>query len=70
MTMPIDVRTESLLEPVASRDTAICCLVRLGTDYGVNLQIETVRRRANLDGDTITVSRLIKLAGEYGLQAE
>jgi peptidase C39-like protein len=70
MTMPIDLGTESLPEPVASRDTAISCLVRLGARNGVNLQIETVRRRAALDGDTITASRLIKLADECGLQAE
>ena len=56
MTMPIDFRTESLREPVASRDTAISCLVRLGAQNGVDLEIETVRRRADLDGDTITVS--------------
>jgi hypothetical protein len=67
MTMPIDFRTESLREPVASRGTAIPCLVRLGAQNGVNLQIESVRRRADLDGDTITVSRLIKLADECGL---
>src|SRR5439155_5086977 len=70
MTMPIDFRTESLREPVASRDTAISCLVRLGAQNGVNLQIETVRRRAGLDIDTITVSRLIKLADECGLPLE
>src|SRR6266436_65774 len=64
MSMPIDVRTESVLEPVASRDTAISCLVRLGACNGVNLQIETVRRRSALVSDTITVSRLIELADE------
>jgi Peptidase C39 family len=68
--MPIDLRTESLREPVASRDTAISCLVRLGTQNGVNLEIETVRRLADLDGDTITVSRLIRLADECGLPLE
>ena len=57
MTMPLDFRTESLREPVASRDTAISCLVRLGAQNGVDLEIETVRRRADLDGDTITISR-------------
>src|SRR5439155_7132540 len=70
MTMPIDLGTESLPEPVAPRDTAISCLVRLGARNGVNLQFETVRRRAALDSDTITASRLIKLADECGLQAE
>jgi hypothetical protein len=70
MTMPMDFRTESLREPLASRDTAISCLVRLGAQNGVNLQIETVRARASTDGDTITVSRLIKLADECGLQLE
>jgi peptidase C39-like protein len=68
--MPIDFRTESLREPVASRDTAISCLVRLGAQNGVNLEIETVRDRAGLDGDTIAVSRLIKLADECGLPLE
>jgi hypothetical protein len=68
--MPIDFRTESLREPLASRDTAISCLVRLAAQNGVNLQIETVRERASTDGDTITVSRLIKLADECGLQLE
>jgi len=68
--MPIDFRTESLREPVASRDTAISCLVRLGAQNGVNLEIESVRRRADLDGETITISRLIKLADECGLPLE
>jgi hypothetical protein len=68
--MPIDLRTESLREPLASRDTAISCLVRLGAQNGVNLQIEAVRERASTDGDTITVSRLIKLADECGFQLE
>jgi len=68
--MPIDFRTESLRDPVASRDTAISCLVRLGAQNGVDLEIETVRRRADLDGDTITVSRLIELADECGLPLE
>src|SRR5215470_5029992 len=70
MTMPIDFRTESLREPLASRDTAISCLVRLAAQNGINLQIETVRERASTDGDTITVSRLIKLADECGLLLE
>jgi Peptidase C39 family len=70
MTMPIDFRSESLREPVASRDTAISCLVRLGAQNGVDLEIETVRHLAGLDGDTITVSRLIKLADECGLPLE
>jgi len=70
MTTPIDFRSGSLREPVASRDTAISCLVRLAAQNGVNLQIETVRDRAGFDGDTITVSRLIKLADECGLPLE
>jgi len=68
--MPAELRTESLREPVASRDTAISCLVRLGAQNGVDLDIETVLSRADLDGDTITVSRLIKLADECGLPLE
>ncbi len=68
--MPIEPLTESILEPVASRETAISCLVRLGVQNGIDIEIETVRRRTVRDGNSLTVSRLIKLADELGLQAE
>jgi peptidase C39-like protein len=70
MAAPIEPPTESLQEPVASRETAISCLVRLGVQNGIDIEIETVRRRTVRDGDRLTVSRLIKLADEFGLQAE
>ncbi len=37
---------------------------------GIDIEIETVRRRTVRDGNSLTVSRLIKLADEFGLQAE
>ena len=70
MALPIEPSTASLQEPVASRETAISCLVRLGVQNGIDIEIETVRRRTASDGDGLTVSRLIKLADEFGLQAE
>jgi Peptidase C39 family len=68
--MSIDILSEFTLDPVASCDTAISCLVRLGEHNGINLEIEAVRRQAALDSNTITVSRLIKLADDCGLQAD
>jgi len=70
LAVPIEPLTESILEPVASRETVISCLVRLGVLNGIDIEIETVRRRTVRDGNSLTVSRLIKLADELGLQAE
>jgi hypothetical protein len=70
MGVALNFPTEPLQEPVAARDTAISCLVRLGVQNGVDLEIENVRSRIALDGDTLAVSRLIELADEFGLQAE
>jgi hypothetical protein len=70
MAVPIEIPTESIQEPVASRETAISCLVRLGVQNGIDIEIETVRRRTVRDGNSLTASRLIKLADEFGLQAE
>ena len=70
MAVSIEPQTESLEEPVASREMAISCLARLGAQNGIDIEIETVRRRTARDGDSLTVSRLIKLADEFGLQAE
>jgi Peptidase C39 family len=70
MAVPIELSTESLQEPVASRETAISCLVRLGVENGIDIEIDTVRRRTASDGNGLTVSRLIELADEFGLQAK
>jgi Peptidase C39 family len=70
MAVPIEPPTVSLLEPVASRETAISCLVRLAVQNGIDIEIETVRHRTVREGDRLTVSRLIQLANEFGLQAE
>ena len=50
--------------------TALACLFRLGAQNGVYTEVEAVRRRNLLDGDTVEVARLIELAGEFGMRAE
>jgi ATP-binding cassette, subfamily B, bacterial HlyB/CyaB len=55
---------------VASCETALACLFRLGAQNGVYAEVGAVRRRNLIDGDTLPVSRLVELAGEFGLRAE
>jgi len=51
-------------------ETALACLFRLGAQNGVYAEVGAVRRRNLIDGDTLSVSRLVELAGEFGLRAE
>lgn len=68
--MDIDASTEAPLEPVASRDTALACLARLGVRNGLDPTIAAARRGDVLDGDTLPIARLVELAGEFEFQAE
>ena len=70
MAEPIELSTEPLQEPVASYDTAISCLARLSGPSGGAARIEAARRSIDLAGETIPLSRLVKLAAEFGVQAE
>ena len=54
----------------AARVSAFACMFRLGVRNGTYAEISGVRRRNLLDGDTLPVSRLIEVAGEFGLRAE
>ena len=53
---------------IAAAETGLACLFRLGVQNGVYADIGAVRRRNSIDGDTLPVSRLVELAGEFGLQ--
>src|SRR5215469_8325405 len=55
---------------VVSCETALACLFRLGAQNGVYAEVGAVRRRNLIDGDTMPVTRLVELAGEFGLRAE
>jgi ATP-binding cassette subfamily B protein len=55
---------------VASVETALSCLFRLGAQNGVYAEVGTVRRRHLLEGDAVPASELIGIAAEFGLQAE
>jgi hypothetical protein len=66
--MTIDIPTGAAQEPVVSRDTAISCLVRLGMQSGGDMDVGSVPGRGVLDGDSLSVSRLVELAGEFGLR--
>ena len=70
MAEPIELSTEPLQEPVASCDTAISCLARLSALNGGGARIEAARRSIDLASETLTLSRLVKLAAEFGLQAQ
>jgi ATP-binding cassette subfamily B protein len=60
----------SLSGVVASCETALSCLFRLGVQQGVYAEIGAVRRRNLIEGDTIPLSRLIEISGEFGVSAE
>jgi hypothetical protein len=68
--MTIDTPTEAGQEPVVSRDTAISCLVRLGMQSGIEMAVGAIPSRSVLDGDSLSVSRLVEIAGEAGLRLD
>jgi len=70
MAEPIEPSTEPLQEPVASYDTAISCLARLSMPSGGAARIEAAHRSADPGAETLPLSRLVRLAAEFGLQAE
>jgi hypothetical protein len=52
-----------------SVDTGLACLFRLGVQNGVYAEVGAVKRRNIIEGERVTVARLIALAGEFGLSA-
>ncbi len=69
--MTIDIQIdEAAPGSMASSETGLSCLFRLGVQNGVYAEIGAVRRRALLDGDRVAVARFAELAGEFGLAAE
>src|SRR6516165_3615849 len=70
MAEPIELSTEPLREPAASCDTAISCLARLSAQNGGAARIEAARGSIDLANETVSLSRLVKFAAEYGLQAQ
>jgi ATP-binding cassette subfamily B protein len=55
---------------VVSAETALSCLFRLGVQQGIYAEIDVVRRRNLIEGDTIPLSRLIAVTHEFGLAAQ
>jgi hypothetical protein len=70
MVMDIDASKTAPGEPVASRDTALACLAKLGLRNGLDPTVAAARRGDVLDGDILPVARLIELAGDFEFQAE
>jgi hypothetical protein len=64
-----DLPTEASEEPLASCDAAFSCLLQLGGRSGGN-EVGAVHCRNVVNGETLSVSRLIELAGDLGLKAE
>ena len=61
--------TDALMEPVVSCDAAFSCLLQLGgraAGYGT----AEVQFRNVVNGETLSISRLIELADELGIKAE
>ena len=55
---------------VVSAETALSCLFRLGIQNSVYAEIGAVRRRNLIEGETLPLSQLIGIAGEFGLAAQ
>jgi hypothetical protein len=55
---------------MASRDTALACLAHLGAHNGLDPTVAAAHRGDLPDPDTLSVSRLIEIAGDFELQAE
>jgi hypothetical protein len=64
-----DLLTEAIQEPLASCDAAFSCLLKLG-GRSVGSEVEAVRCRNVVNGETLPISRLIELAADLGLKAE
>ncbi|HEX4185244.1 MAG TPA: hypothetical protein VHY78_05230, partial [Stellaceae bacterium] len=64
-----DLLTEPSQEPLASCDAAFSCLLQLGGQSGGG-EIGAVHCRHVVNGETLSISRLIELAGDLGLKAE
>ena len=52
--------------PGVSCETLLACLFRLGVQSGVYAEVQAVRRRNLLEGETLPAGRLIELAHEFG----
>jgi ATP-binding cassette, subfamily B, bacterial HlyB/CyaB len=61
---------DSQADDAVSAKTALACLFRLGAQNGVYAEIGAVRRRNLIESDTLPASRVVELAGEFGLRAE
>ena len=67
--MADDPLIEASLEPLASCDAAFSCLLQLGGQSGGN-EVGRVHGRNVVNGETLSISRLIELAGDLGIRAE
>jgi len=64
-----DPPTETSQEPLASCDAAFSCLLQLGGRSGGN-EVGALHCRNVVNGETLSISRLIELAGDLGLKVE
>ena len=63
-----DPLIEASGEPFASCDAAFSCLLQLGGQSGRN-EVAAVDCRRVVNGETLSISRLIELAGDLGIKA-
>jgi len=62
-----DPLIEASEEPLASCDAAFSCLLQLGGQSGGN-EVAAVGCRGVVNGETLSISRLIELAGDLGIK--
>jgi len=65
-----DFPTEASQEPHASCDAAFSCLLQLSVQSGADLGFGRGDCRNVVDGDTLSISRLLEVAGELGFKAQ
>lgn len=68
--MDIDANIRASRELVASRDTALACFVQVGVLNGLDPSVASARGSDVADNDSLPLSGLIELAGEFKCQAE
>jgi Peptidase C39 family len=68
--MDIDAGITVSRESLASRDTALACLAHLSAQSGQEPTIAGMHRGDLAGGNTLPVSRLVELAGDFALQTE
>jgi hypothetical protein len=67
--MSVSVPDKIFTDIVVSSETALSCLAFLGIQLGTCVSIPAIRSGEGLDGENLSISMLVELAGQFGLTA-